>query len=228
MSEATVTLLHKFKEINPSAKDIERFWSKVDKKGEDECWEWKASKSKSGYGDFWLNGKNVRANRAAWVIANGSIENGLCACHKCDNPGCCNPSHLFLATSEENTLDRHLKGRTARGDSNGARLHRDRMPRGDNHYSRTNPEKLARGDTHFSKTKPERLARGERNGARTKPEKVNKGESHGMAKLSEINVLEIRSRHLNGASTKLLASEFCVTRDAIANIVKRRSWKHIP
>jgi hypothetical protein len=228
MSEAKVTLPYKFKEINPSAKDIERFWSKVDKRGEDECWEWKYGKSKSGYGNFWLNGLTIRSNRAAWVIANGPIKEGLFSCHKCDNPGCCNPKHLFLATNEENTLDRHLKGRTASGDRNGARRHKDRMPRGDNHYARTNPEKLARGDRHFSRTKPERVARGDRNGAKTKPEMVRRGESHGMAKLNVNNVLSIRARFGLGENEKALAAEFGVTPLSIINVVTRKRWSHVP
>lgn len=178
-----------------------------------DCWDWSGSLDPQGYGYISVRNQTRKAHRIAYAAYFSDIPDGYCVCHRCDNPKCTNPEHLFLGTELDNARDRKKKGR---------------QQCGDNHYSRRYPEKLARGERHFSRTQPDRVARGDRNGARTKPEKVNKGESHGMAKLSEINVLEIRSRHLNGTSTKLLASEFCVTRDAIANIVKRRSWKHIP
>jgi len=132
------------------------------------------------------------------------------------------------AEYEENTLDRHLKGRSASGDRSGARLHKDRMPRGDNHYARKNPEKLARGDRHFSRTMPERVARGDRHSSKTKPERVARGERHGMAKLNVDSVLAIREKFANGEKVKNMASEFGVTQETIRGIVNRKKWSHIP
>ncbi len=90
----------------------DRFWSKVDKRGPDECWPWKADLTSNGYGAFKLaTGKKVRAHRFAWELTHGPIPPGMSACHKCDNPPCCNPGHLFLGTNADNTHDAQKKGR---------------------------------------------------------------------------------------------------------------------
>jgi hypothetical protein len=91
---------------------IERFWSKVDKRGPDDCWNWKGG-PKLRYGLFWNQGRNVGAHRFIWEHENESIPLGINVCHKCDNPRCCNPRHLFLGTTQDNVKDRHSKGRTA-------------------------------------------------------------------------------------------------------------------
>lgn len=84
-----------------------RFWKYVDKKGENECWEWNRSKYPNGYGRI---GKHY-AHRFSWILTNGEIPNGLHVCHSCDNPPCVNPKHLWLGTVADNMHDRDSKGR---------------------------------------------------------------------------------------------------------------------
>lgn len=102
----------------------DRFWEKVAVGEKDDCWEWKAS-CRHGYGQFGVRAGYIEiAHRYSWIIANGPIPDGLCALHKCDNPKCVNPNHLFLGTRADNTMDMCEKGRNRSrptlGTKNGA------------------------------------------------------------------------------------------------------------
>ena len=97
-------------------KDVDRFWSNVDIRGESECWLWQLSRDKKNYGQFQLRGKCERSYRISWFLVNGLIPElfeGLPAmiCHSCDNPPCCNPNHLFLGNHAINTKDSAVKDR---------------------------------------------------------------------------------------------------------------------
>lgn len=79
------------------------------------CWEWQGKLSKDGYGSFQksIDGikTEVRAHRKSYEIFKGEIPKGMQVCHTCDNPSCCNPEHLWLGTSRENTQDSFKKNR---------------------------------------------------------------------------------------------------------------------
>lgn len=98
-------------EGHPDRKVMERFVDKVDIKGDDECWEWLGGIDKDGYGKFKINGKDIRAHRASWLIHDGEIPSGSFVLHNCDNPSCVNPKCLFLGTSKGNSFDREMKDR---------------------------------------------------------------------------------------------------------------------
>jgi len=147
----------------------ERFWEKVDKRNPDQCWEWTGARDQQGYGSIRPFRK---ASRASWVIHFGSIPDGMYICHRCDNPSCVNPSHLFLGTNADNLRDMRAKGRA---------------------YNPGTP-----------------------------------GEKNVSAKLTEIEVTEIRSRYANGeGSHSQLAAHYGVSSSLIGQIIKRQIWKHI-
>ena len=89
----------------------ERFWNKVDVGDPEECWNWTASIDSSGYGQIGYEHRLIHAQRLSWIIHNGEIPKGICVLHKCDNPPCVNPSHLFLGTHQDNSDDKRAKGR---------------------------------------------------------------------------------------------------------------------
>ncbi len=100
------------------------------KVSESGCWEWTAARFTSGYGAlnpaFKRHGLSQYAHRTSWIIHHGPILEGLLVCHKCDNPGCVNPQHLFLGTYKDNMQDALKKGRIRPGPPRGPRRGRAR------------------------------------------------------------------------------------------------------
>lgn len=97
------------------------FWDNVNKT--DGCWEWQKSRSPTGYGHISI-GKEGHAHRMAWMLAYGPIPPGMWVLHKCDNPPCCRPDHLFLGTAKDNAADRDMKGRNGVQDKGNLSLNR--------------------------------------------------------------------------------------------------------
>ncbi len=95
------------------------FWMSVDVAGPGGCWPWLGAKLPKGYGWLRVRGVFYRAHRYAWAAVHGPIPDGAMICHRCDNPPCCNPAHLWLGDAASNNADREAKGRTRLADQTG-------------------------------------------------------------------------------------------------------------
>ena len=206
----------------------DRFWSKV-LVGGPGCWEWQATRSKEGYGHFRLNGRQgpvVGAHRHAFALLRSTP--AQCVLHRCDNPACVRPSHLFEGSRAENNADRDAKGRWGGGNQKGSANPRAKLS---DAGVRAIRERLEAGDTcraiaaDFGVTPVTigDIARGRRwrhvSGYKPKT-------AHGNARLARSQVLEIRRRvkHTPGAE---LAREFGVSQSTISLIKLRINWAHL-
>lgn len=94
------------------------FWAKVNLLGS--CWEWTGATTEWGYGKLGYRGHDFTAHRCSYEYAFGRLPDGMWVLHKCDNPPCINPSHLFLGAAKDNTADMYAKGRAPRIGAKGA------------------------------------------------------------------------------------------------------------
>lgn len=130
------------------------------------CWVWTSYRDKDGYGGFSIEHVTFRAHRVAYMMYVGEIDDGMLICHKCDNPSCVNPDHLYQGTQQKNMRDMRSKNRGA----------------------------------------------------------INNGVLCGGSKLSESQVLEIRSLK---QSQSAIARKYGVAQSTISLIVNRKTWTHI-
>lgn len=192
-----------------------RFWNFVAVGQPDDCWNWigclgGAPNNPCRYGQFYLKRAQHKAHRVSWKISYGQEPKDRIL-HRCDNPKCVNPKHLFEGSLLDNALDRKAKGRGAVGDKNGSRTHPEKLTRGIHHWSRHSPEKLCRGPRHWC----------------CNPARKPKGEDMAWAKLTENDVLDIRSIASYGASKRDLSSAYGVTFENVSMIVRRKTWTHL-
>jgi hypothetical protein len=203
----------------------ERFWAKVRKGEPDECWEWTKNRGVYGYGQLRFGGADRRAHRVAYQLHYGVDPGTLFVCHRCDNPSCCNPAHLFLGTARENMADKVRKGRQARGERQGlskltadqvVEIRRLRMER----WSITRLAKKFSVDPSLVA----RIVTGQIwvhvDGPVAPPGK--------MTKVTEADVIAIRASHAAGESGIALAARYGISPSMVSLIVKRKTWAHVP
>lgn len=102
----------------PKARPLEeRFWENVEKT--QTCWLWKGNKHPRGYGKIWDKDKCLMTHRLSLVIHGKQLSPWCVVMHTCDNPSCVNPDHLQIGSHRDNQIDKVIKGRQAKGSSQG-------------------------------------------------------------------------------------------------------------
>lgn len=212
----------------------ERFWQTVEKGSA--CWEWRGKRFPNGYGSFFatLSGKRryLLAHREAWRFSFGSIPDGQLVLHRCDNPPCCNPEHLFLGTTQDNVNDKVRKGRArgAVGMASGnavltddivremRRVHREegigkRKLAARHGVSESTAHAILRNKTwlHILGRDDQSVAMG-----------------LGTTIMTDHEVLEMRRLYKESkVSQARLAEKFGVSKTTVSFIVRGMSWKHL-
>lgn len=148
------------------------------------------------YGQINVEGRHRGAHQVAWELANGMpVPQGMGVLHKCDVTFCINPDHLFLGTPLDNARDKEAKGR-------------GNQPSGLRHGRYTKPWRTSRGDRHYRHLNPE----------------LSQGEANGRAKLTEVQVREIRMSPLGCYRA---SRHYGVSTTTIKNIRKGKLWSHL-
>jgi len=132
------------------------------------CWLWVGSKNNKGYAQLNVSGVPKLASRISWEIANGPIPKGKYILHKCDNPLCVNPDHVYPGDQTQNMADMWGRGRAKPG--------------------------------------------------------LVQGQKHGMSKLTELDILAIRS---SDETVKEICEHFGVSHTTVSDIKNRKTWKHV-
>jgi len=226
--------------------DINRFWNKIifPNNLNVDCWIYNSALDKDNYGVFWINNQNIRAHKFSYIIHNDfkEIDYNLKICHKCDNPQCVNPKHLFVGTSKDNSQDMVNKNRQAHnvGSINGMSI----LSELDviqiitdiyNHKHKTindvcaiyNVSYLTINDILHGKTWNHITNQLIVPLSDIKNILIDKSENRNTAKLNKNDVYNIRLALKNGISAKELSIKYNLHITTITAIEKNKTWKSV-
>ncbi len=226
---------------NDSMRSFIRRMSVVSRGG---CWEWSGYRDRHGYGIQQFRGKRHRAHRIAHIVFRGAIPAGIFVCHKCDNPPCCNPDHLFLGTQKDNMADASSKMRTYRPIgilSNTCKLTESKVIRIRRDYARGGVSTIALAQRYGCQPANVHCIVALKNwkylpsmgclpvaGDGTIRRNPPIGERSPLAKLKARDVVSIRAAYLTGRfSQQELGTRFGVNQSVISRVVNHKKWTHV-
>lgn len=221
-------------------KTLARFWKKVDKNGPvpahcpelGPCWVWIGKRNDNGYGIFTIGKMCLRSHRISWELSEGPTS--LHVLHKCDNPACLNPSHLFAGTQQDNVEDMWSKARAVPppahlgAANNRARLTAEQVIEIRRLYAggATQTELGARFGMRQNKISDIVLCRvwkhlpGAEAQRREPAERAN-------AKLSADDVRRMRALRRSGIGNRAIAAQFGISENAARNAISGKTWSHV-
>lgn len=194
-----------------------------------DCWEWLAGRNQFGYGTFRAKPDQL-AHRFAWRLERGPIPDGMSVCHRCDNPGCVNPGHLFLGTHADNMADKANKGRAV---SNSMPRDTHPMTRFSEDVCQQMTKRYEAGETQQSlaaEFDTYQSVIGKIVRARTSVDgrfRRRRGSDTFNSKLTDGQVRHIRQLYLSGESQAKLAEQFGIAQSNISKIVRRVTYPHL-
>jgi|WetSurMetagenome_2_1015567.scaffolds.fasta_scaffold106561_2 hypothetical protein len=202
---------------------LKNFWNKIDKKNEEECWPWTGCKDSSGYGLIAYNKNGIRtalkAQRVMYQLIYGEIFDNMYICHKCDNRSCCNPSHLFQGTPQDNIDDMISKGR----DKKRIKISDKQVEEMRNSYSLGNITQRELANIYnINVSYVSHIIVG--------VYKKNIGgkitiNNYNLSKLNKEDAKNIRNLFSNGMKMRELSKLYNVTFSIISGIINGRYWK---
>jgi hypothetical protein len=214
------------------------------------CWEWQRGRSRAGYGQLHAGGRTHYVHRLVYAAIYGEIAPGIEVCHRCDNPPCCNPDHLFAGTHAENMADARRKGRIG-----VFRAPLERVPRGERHYrARLTEEDVrqmrglyAAGGALSAIARYMGLPLGtvhdvlhrktwghvtDASSPSFRPVllpalQTLRGERHPVARLTEDAVRDIRRWHSCGETQRAIADRLGVSFVTVSDVLRGVTWRHV-
>lgn len=174
---------------------VESILSRIPKLVGDDCQEWPGGRFPYGYGNISYFGKGYGAHRLIWTFINGPIPEGMCVCHRCDNPPCVRIDHLFLGTIADNNADKKVKGRSPTGDANPSKRSGEKISDGVRRHLRDHPE--------------QRLGSNNPNSKLTESDVAAIRAMYGTGKYRHVDV----------------AKQFGVSQATVSHILNGRTWK---
>lgn len=209
----------------PYIPPVTRLFAKIERRGANECWLWKGGVVPKGYGCFLLDGRQTYAHRAVYSLLVAPIPAGMLVCHTCDNPGCCNPAHLWVGSCQDNIRDMHAKGRNYNG--------KDKIthcPRG--HIYDVENTRYYKGHRSCRQCDRDRNGRLKRISSR-KELRLSKtvghaGEHNGRAILTSRQVVEARFVHrIQNMPIAEIAKKLGVHYSTVHRAINGKGWKHL-